>query len=140
MFDKALIKSTLKRVHQDLGLTQGTLCITAGGALVMYGIRERTGDLDLLIDPEAFVRLSRGKVLVHTNMGPIWSPEEGVDLHSFDMSAFPRREIEGVSVPTLEEVLVLKQQLLTLKGRGPEKIAQDKKDIKAIEELMAKEK
>lgn len=51
-------KAQLADLFASLHLPKTGYYIASGGALVLYGLRKRTNDLDLYVDPELFTKLS----------------------------------------------------------------------------------
>lgn len=96
----------LKRVD-SLNLDYNDYCIISGGALVLYGIRPETEDVDIFINENGFNKLKEkyeiiSKEYKYKDLYGIGSDVELL-LREFDRSIV--YEIDGYPVLKLEEVL-----------------------------------
>jgi hypothetical protein len=104
--------------------------IGAGGAMIMYGLREETQDIDIDIPDSVFDSI-RKRGLPEKEIRPgvyLIRYDEVIDLHrkeAFDTT----KMLDGVCVSTLESILALKRMLNREK---------DQVDIDKIEKELAK--
>lgn len=92
----------------------GPVVLSAGGALVMHGLRDETEDLDLEVTQEVWDELTQGHgYAVNASKGvDIIHLCKGVDLHLYDEShGNDILIIEGILCQDLFAVLALKQRL-----------------------------
>lgn len=92
----------------------GPVVLSAGGALVMHGLREETEDLDLEVSQEVWDELTQGHgCAVDTSKGvDIIHLCKGVDLQLYDeCRGNGILIIEGILCQDLFAVLALKQRL-----------------------------
>ena len=111
------------------GLKPEDVVVGFGGAMVMWGLREETGDLDLSLDEVVFERIVGGKGLVVKELNrsiskclAVW--DECVDIHPGELGGVL---VDGVMVDSLEKILEGKLILNREK---------DKKDIEKLKELL----
>lgn len=104
--------------------------LVAGGAMVLYGLREETGDIDLGCRSELADELERqGCPVTHMSDGTRKIQfEAGIEL--FENWLYDRVEyVEGIPVISLRGLLAMKRAL------GREK---DQADIKRMEDFIQK--
>lgn len=114
--------------ESDLSVDQ--VQVGAGGIMLMLGMRDTTGDLDLELSEEIFYRLveERGLEIVDLPLNcrlAKWS--DLVDIHPVG-DVGKGSVVEGVRIGTVESVLELKHRL----GR-----AKDQRDIHVLEKYLA---
>lgn len=102
--------------------------VVAGGALTVYGIREQTSDIDVIVPKEVWNIL----VPVNSRKDFLYPYDEVIDLHQGSTKG---NIVDGVNISTINDTISLKRDLLKLVTRSPEKKHQDKLDIKALEKL-----
>ena len=93
--------------------------VVGGGAVVMYGLRDETSDLDIQVRLEDFYEIPGER------RGDLWKTDGDLDIQVTD---YPSVEIEGISVMTLESLLEMKMRMNRPK---------DQEDIRKIKALMA---
>lgn len=110
-------------------LDPGGYWVAAGAAMVLYGIKEETADIDLGCTSETADRLeAQGYLYRKTRNGRRWF-RIGDDIEIFEGWLFDRVvSIEGVPVISIEGLIELKRDL------GREK---DLKDLARIERYLA---
>lgn len=113
------------------GLVNEEVVVGFGGAMLMWGLREETGDLDLGVSEEVFERIvSEKKLVVKELVGSVskclakW--DECVDIHPVSVGGVV---VDGVLVDSLEKILEGKLLLNREK---------DQKDIVRLKELLGK--
>ena len=118
-------KYTLIDKVQALQLPVGSYCVLAGGAMLFYGLREQTQDIDLHVNEVAFLHLQATQVLVlldeerrHYAIG------DDIELYVTPQEDIVFTLREGVCIQTPQAVLDLKRRLNR---------AKDEKDIEALE-------
>jgi hypothetical protein len=140
MFNKAQLKERYNEVVDELGESPHSILLSAGGALVMMGLRETTRDLDLDVPQNIFTwaksKCAKGKSLVERELVR-WADD--VDLHLGD----EHRGlvcIEGVWCYSPNEMLVQKRYLVSHPLRHSRKRLQDRVDIQLLEGMLSKTK
>lgn len=118
-------KNTLVEKVKSLCMPDGSYCVLAGGAMLFYGLREQTSDIDLHVNEEAFALLSQTQNLVlldeerrHYAIG------DDIELYVTPQEDIVCCQCEGVCIQTPQAVLELKKRLNRDK---------DQKDIRALE-------
>ena len=113
------------------GLVNEEVVVGFGGAMLMWGLREETGDLDLGVSVEVFERIvSEKKLVVKELVGSVckclakW--DGCVDIHPVSVDGVV---VDGVLVDSLEKILEGKLLLNREK---------DQKDIVRLKELLGK--
>lgn len=121
-------KNTLVEKVKTLHLPIGSYCVLAGGAMLFYGLRDQTQDVDLHVNEDAFSILKNTQQLVlldeerrHYAIG------EDVELYVMPQSEIVYAVHDGICVQTPQAVLALKKRLNREK---------DKTDIAALEEYI----
>ena len=135
MFNKAQLKERYQKVIDYLNEPPHTVLLTAGGALVMMGLREQTEDLDLDI-PESVYNWCAGNHPVVEGLGGVSYVRMGNDV-SFQKGIEERGLvcIEGVWCYSPREMIHQKRWLATHPGRTESKRDQDLMDIRQLESL-----
>jgi hypothetical protein len=111
------------------GLKPEEVVVGFGGAMVMWGLREETGDLDLSLDEVVFERIVGEKGLVVKELKQSVSKclaewDECVDIHPGELGGVL---VDGVMVDSLEKIL---------QGRLFLNREKDKKDIEKLKVLL----
>lgn len=122
-------KDDILRNLEASGLDLSRCWITAGGALVFYGLREETADIDMGCESSLADELqAAGYAITYGEFGRRRFHLEGnIDL-SENWARGTVSLMDGAPVVSLEDVLALKRQL----GRP-----KDQADIVAIEKALA---
>lgn len=121
-----------------LGLTEGQALVSAGGACLMLGLRDKSSDIDLDIPAEVFDCLvATGEFEVRTALDPddrliVW--DEFVDLHRMPKQR-DWMKIEGVGMYTLDALIAQKEHMSKHPRRKQHKINQDILDINSLKQL-----
>ena len=123
-------KADLLRRLEELGFDRGEYWVVSGGAMVLYGLREKTHDLDLGCTTALADRLEgRGY--------PVTRFPDGTRKITFaeDVELFENwiydtvTEVAGIPVISLDGLLAMKRSLDREK---------DRRDIKQIEDFLMK--
>lgn len=123
-----------------LGLTRAHALVSAGGACLMLGLRDKSSDIDLDIPAEVFDRLVstgeyevRGALDVNDRL-IVW--DDKVDLHRMPE---PRdwMTVEGVGMYTLDALIEQKERMANSPRRKPHKVPQDIQDVNSLKQLKA---
>jgi hypothetical protein len=136
--DKFEFIKKYKETCDTLGLTQGQALVSAGGACLMLGLRDKSSDIDLDIPAEVFDCLvATGEFEVREALDQndrliVW--DDLVDLHRM---AKPRdwMNVEGVGMYPLRDLIAQKIHMSTSPRRKPYKVAQDLLDIESLKKL-----
>jgi len=138
--NKSQVMARYFEVVRELEEEPQDIILSAGGALVMMGVREEAEDLDLDVSKGTFNWAARGrKVTTATNLNPLINYAEDVDFHIRDEDAGVVK-ISGVWCYSPNSLLVQKRHLAALDRRPSAKRDQDLKDIARLEEVMKEQK
>lgn len=133
----------VKKYHETrhtLGLCINQALVSAGGACMLLGLRDKSSDIDLDIPAEVFDALAntgqfeiRGALDAEDRL-IVW--DDLVDLHRMPT---PRDwvERETVGMYPLDALIAQKEMMSTHPRRKAHKVAQDLLDIRALKELKA---
>ena len=117
-------KLTLTEKVLSLQLPVGSYCVLAGGAMLFYGLREQTQDIDLHINEQAFAFLLQTQnVRTLDEERRHYAIGDDVEMYVVPSETIVYEVRDGVCVQTAEEILALKKRL------GREK---DAADIKVL--------
>ena len=132
-----VIVSQIKALSLSLGVASSDIYISAGGALMMLGVRQNTGDLDLSIPKATFDALvKRDPVkLVNTMYGPVYEYSPIIDLHVADHAKEDLMEVQGVWMPKLDFLIKQKESLASMVNRPVDKARQDLMDLNGLRKL-----
>lgn len=109
--------------------------LSAGGALVMMGIRSETDDMDVDVNPNVFrLESKRHPYIAEENVNPRVVYNEFIDLHELSENTGVVC-IEGVWVYSPSEMLYQKRHLASIPNRAPGKRERDLIEIGQLEEL-----
>lgn len=105
-------KNTLIEKVLSLGMQTGTYCVLAGGAMLFYGLRAQTQDIDLHVNEDAFALLQQSCSLTlldeerrHYAIG------DDIELYVTPQEDIVFTVEEGVCIQTPRAVLALKKRL-----------------------------
>lgn len=123
---------------KSLGVKAEEVVLTSGSALLMYGLREQTSDLDVNIKLSLFNQIKQSGIFPIGRFGEVEYIQisEVIDLHVQDFPEDQIVQIEGVSVPSVKELLRFKKRLLAHPERNPLKMEQDRCDIERLEKMF----
>ena len=122
MYDKEKIYSTLRQT----GLDTNNYWVVAGAAMVLHGVKECTRDIDLGCSRELANQLQRAGYDTEFYEDGSRRIQYSPDIEIFeDWRKGDLEEIDGISVVSLEGIIMMKQRL----GREKDK---DKEDIRLI--------
>jgi hypothetical protein len=134
----------IKKYHEvcnSLGLQINQALVSAGGACMMLGLRDKSSDIDLDIPAEVFDCLEKtGEFEVRNALDPndrliVW--DEFVDLHRMSK---PRdwMNVESVGMYTLDALIEQKDRMSKHPRRKQHKVDQDIHDLNSLRQLKAK--
>ena len=122
-------KEFLERIEK-LGLDRKRFCIISGGVMLMYGLREETGDIDIKMSPKYFTEIrDRFSVRKSPKFDYLYELEDGVEVAVMDYGFEDVVEMDGYLVESLQKQLEWKI------ANGREK---DREDIERIREFLRK--
>lgn len=133
----------MKKYHEvcnSLGLTQGQALVSAGGACLMLGLRDKSSDIDLDIPAEVFDCLAKtGEFEIRGALDAndrliVW--DDQVDLHRMSKPQ-DWMNVEGVGMYTLNALIEQKERMANSPRRKPHKVPQDILDAAALKQLKA---
>lgn len=122
-------------VCSDLGEKPEDVVVSAGGALLILGLREEVSDLDLDVRDIVYEAMSCGRKEQHSSHGAYIEMSDSVSLHK-------RREgvkvirVRGVYIYTPEELLKQKRALIEAPDRPSDKRRQDLLDVERLHWLI----
>jgi hypothetical protein len=121
----------------DIGERPEHVVVSAGGALLMLGLRDDTDDLDLdvrqIVYAAMSARLGYSKQR-HSSHGSYLDYTDKISLHAMPKH-IKTQVINGVYVYSTDDLIKQKEKLAKAPDRKPEKAAQDQKDIEALHRL-----
>lgn len=122
-------KEQLVKLLESLDLPKGEYYVLSSGILVLYGLREKAGDLDLCVSEELFEILKERYALTEAdkNLCGFYKVSDLVEVVVNKKADMEYDFCEGWPVQKLQTLLKFK------KGRMAEK---DIKDIAKIEEYL----
>lgn len=123
-------KEELKKSIDALSLPRDEFYILSGGALLLYGFREETDDLDLCVSKELFDLLCKTHNITieeKENICPIYLIDGQIECIVRDKKEFDCNEVEGYLVSSLTSILEFKKQ---------RNLPKDAPDIAAIEAYL----
>jgi hypothetical protein len=121
---------TVKFLKQD----SSNVIVSAGGALLMLGLREKSDDLDLDVPPAIFERYKTSTNVEIFGNVEIVNLDETVSLHKLDPST-TTMVVDDVCIYSIDQLIKQKKALIANPKRKKEKIPQDKADLKALEKM-----
>jgi hypothetical protein len=124
-----------KQLVDDLGLPANAVVLTAGGALTILKLRKETDDLDVNIPERKFNELKRQFNTHFYGNVEVMPFNRDVDLHVYHGKKI--MTIDGVTIPSIGELIELKTTLLDLPERTDAKKAQDRDDIARLKNILS---
>lgn len=126
----------IREYKQIAELLDGDLVVSAGAALVMLGIREECGDIDVDVSIYTWERLFTPEQRSKAPNGPL--PKLGMDFHPALITRDSWKDIDGVKVYEIDHLIKQKQELIARPDRFPEKLPQDRLDLAGLHKLKCK--
>lgn len=123
-----------ERLVKELGVTPSDVVLNSGAALVIYGARMETSDLDVDVTEEIFERYRKTHPVSHFGNTLVVKYDSIIDLHC----ASKDNEIvmiDGVSVPTIADLIKFKMYLAKHPYRDANKVSQDMYDIIVLKHM-----
>ena len=134
--NKQELMDQYKLLVNELGEHPHHVVLSAGGALVMMGLREKTDDLDVDIQPSVFKWAALGRnVITEENVSPRVKYKENIDLHELSETTAVVC-IDGVWVYSPGEMIIQKRHLATLPNRAFGKRERDLIELTQLESLQ----
>ena len=124
-------KEELIKLVESLNLPKEEYYILGGGSLVIYGIKDKTADLDLCVSEELFEKLKEEYNITEKNKCGFYSISDNIEMIPNPKEEFTCEVIEGYQVEVLERILEFK------KRRNAPK---DRPYVEKIEEYLEKHK
>jgi hypothetical protein len=137
--DRAAVIRNAKQLAVSLGLDPKNVVLSAGSALVLMGLRKTTSDLDVDVPKEFFEKQKARKGAKQGIIGEYVEWDGITDLHPILSESTVGKvtvDYEGVRVYHPEYLLAVKEVMVAHPDRQQDKAAQDRKDIKALKELL----
>lgn len=137
--DRAAVIRNAKQLAVSLGLDPKDVILTAGSALVLLGLRKHTNNLDIDV-PKEFFEKQRARKGAKQGIAGEYVEWDGItDLRAVLSTCAlkkMRMDIDGVYTWCPEYLLAVKEAIVESTDRPVEKVAQDRKDIKALKEVL----
>ena len=126
-------KENLLKLINELNLPRDEYYILGGGSLVMYGLREKTSDIDLCVSTELFNELKQQYNLkdAEKNKYGFYQIDEITEVVPKDKKDFLYDVIDGYQVEQLVSILNFKKK---------RNLPKDQNDIKSIDDYLEKNK
>lgn len=119
---------------EELNLSPEDVLVSAGGALLMLGLREQTEDLDLDVDLDIYEQHVTSENVAHSSLGEYINYNEYIALHPM-MCPIERMEIDGVYIYSIPMLIQQKCDMLDMQDRIPEKRERDLRDLESLKAL-----
>ena len=136
--DRELFKTIYLNFVTSFGLQPENVVVSAGGALLMLGLRPRTEDLDLDV-PEliynSFKHVLGGQAERTSSHGTYLDVTTRISIHIAPEGIVPI-QVDEVWIYPIAELIKQKTKLSIAIDRLPEKATQDKADILALETML----
>lgn len=126
-----LVKIDIIDICNSLNLNPDEYCLGFGGALVLYGIKDSTVDIDINVTNTLFNKLSQIYKVDYAMFNEPYICIDGIVDIFIGNNIDSKTYIEGIPVFTLQEIIEAKKRL----GRP-----KDIEDIKCIEEFISNNK
>lgn len=124
---------------EAIGEKPENVLVSAGGALLMLGLRESSDDLDLDVRDVVYDAVATRKPENRWSGGAFIDYDEHVSIHRKPPGVKPM-VVQGVTLYSLEDLIKQKEKMVKAPDRKPEKVKQDNKDIEALKELRRKQR
>lgn len=134
---KADIIREYERLLKELGVPASDVVLNSGAALVIYGVRKETSDLDVDVTEEIFERYRKTHPLSRFGNTLVIKYDSIIDLH-YTGTDNGIVTIDGVSVPTIADLIKFKMYLARHPYRDANKVSQDMFDIIALQHMRDK--
>lgn len=118
----------------EVGEKPEDVLVSAGGALLLLGLREESSDLDLDVRREVYDKFKRHGNIRRSSLGEYVDYNELVSLH-VTPSGIGKMEVDGVWMYSVGELMVQKMALANMPDRTPGKAVKDLKDIEQLKSL-----
>lgn len=122
-----LVKKTIIDICKSLDFNPNDYCVGFGSALVLYGIKYSTPDIDINVSKALFSMLSKRYEVNYAMFNEPYINIDGIVEVFIEENNRTKASIEGIPVYTLNEIIQSKKRL----GRP-----KDIEDIKLIEEYI----
>lgn len=134
--NKDQVKTRYNALVESLGELPHHVVLSAGGALVMMGVRDKTDDLDVDVRPGVFTwaAVTHPKI-VEENVSPRVQYNSFVDLHELNEDT-GLACVEGVWCYSPRELLLQKRHLSNMPNRLLGKRERDLMEIVQLESLV----
>ena len=124
-----------KSVVEELFEISDNVVVSAGGALLMLGLRESTNDLDLDVPENTFNAFKNESNVEFFGTKEIVNLNEVVSLHRMEGS-IKTVTVDGVCIYSVEELISFKKSLIANPLRNKAKLEQDFSDLEKLEKLI----
>lgn len=124
-----------KSVVEELSEISDNVVVSAGGALLMLGLRESTSDLDLDVPENTFNAFKNESNVEFFGTKEIVNLNEVVSLHRMEGST-ETVTVDGVCIYSVEELISFKKSLIANPLRNKAKLEQDFSDLEKLEKLI----
>lgn len=110
--EKNMNKEELLNLVESLNMPRDEYYILGGGSLVMFGIKDKTADLDLCVSEELFARLKEEYNLDEKDKNEcgFYHISDIIEIIPNPKDEFTCEEIEGYQVEELKRILEFKKK------------------------------
>lgn len=134
--NKDQVKKRYDALVEALGELPHEVVLSAGGALVMMGVRETTNDLDVDVRPGVFKWVAKiREIIIEANVNPRLKYDAYIDLHELSEDT-GLACIDGVWCYSPRELLLQKRHLSDIPNRTQGKRERDLMEIVQLESLV----
>ena len=138
-------KEVIRRIRQfckDYNVSPSDCKVSAGAAMVLYGVRVETADIDMDLMPNVFRRFEMSDLCQKSYFNGKTILElrgMNIDLHLWEYGTGQCIE-PGIFAYGIKDLMEQKRKLKDHPERKPEKVHQDEVDISKLAALMSKNK
>lgn len=115
----------------EVGESPENVLVSAGGALLVLGLREETSDLDLDVRGEVYDLYKHAENVRRSSLGEYVDYSETISLHEMP-EKIGKQEVDGVWLYAMADLVDQKTCLLNMVDRAPGKAERDRKDIEML--------
>lgn len=120
----------------EVGERPENVLVSAGGALLMLGMREETSDLDLDVRPEVYDLYKHKDNVRRNSMAEYVDYSDVISLHEMP-DDIGKQEVDGVWLYSTADLIDQKTQLHQMPDRAEGKAARDWNDLQMLHALNA---
>lgn len=135
-FTREQLIEQYKKSQLEANIPAVMFIVSAGGALVMHGIRESTEDLDIDTNEKNYQMLVDAEYPVIDDGFPRVHLNKHTDVHMVTIPLIETMKIDGVWCYTLEYLQTQYEKLAAHPDRNPEKVDRDLDTVAKLKKLI----